>query len=199
MDKFIGALKLYGMQASCAPTDQASVAGNNCLTVLVASGLCLPKARRYVNTTMLGPLLTTSVDFAAMLPLSSFAYRATQPKIWMQPWAEQAGLVQQIAHQSCPSQSHPRHQPTQGTHQSCQCMPTLPFSRRATGSMSPLTWYPNGYEKVHGTRASVQCRHSCLLGTLNTSCMGMNAVQYQKAPSKDFLFIQRLVPLQLHL
>ena len=127
MDTCVSALKLYGMQASCAPTDQASMAGNEGLTMHLAASLCLPKARQHVNTTVLGPLLTTSTHFTNMLPLSSFTYRVAQPSLWVQPRTEQAGLVEQIAHHACPLQSHPRQQPAQGTHQSCQCKPTLPL------------------------------------------------------------------------
>ncbi len=100
-----------------------------------------------------------------------------QPSLWIQPWAEQAGLVKQLAQGSCPSQSHLRHQPTQRTHPSCQCMPTLPLIRTLTSPMSLLTWNPRGHEKVHDKRAFSQCRHIYLLCTLNTTCMGMSAVQ----------------------
>ena len=75
LDNFVGAL--YGTQASCAFTENASVAGNDCLAVPVASSLCLSKARQHVNTTTLGPLTTTSVHLSALLLLSSLAYRAT--------------------------------------------------------------------------------------------------------------------------
>ena len=68
----------------------------------------------------------------------------TQPYLWMQPWAEQAGLVQRLAHQSCSSQNHLRHQPSQGTHLSCQCMPTLPLIMTVSGPMNSLTWSPRG-------------------------------------------------------
>ena len=43
MDTFVCALKLYGMQASCAPTDQASMAGNECLTMHLQQDCACPK------------------------------------------------------------------------------------------------------------------------------------------------------------
>ena len=43
LDNFEAAL--HDMQASCAPIERALVAGNDCLTVPVASSLCLSKAQ----------------------------------------------------------------------------------------------------------------------------------------------------------